>query len=82
MLGPVKLDPESGVPLYRQLADAVSRLIDQGSLVVGDRLPPTRELAGQLGLNRTTISAAYVLALKCGAYPWPCGAWQFCSQRV
>ena len=38
MLGPVKLDPESGVPLYRQLADAVSRLIDQGSLVVGDRL--------------------------------------------
>jgi DNA-binding transcriptional MocR family regulator len=59
MLGPVKLDPESGIPLYRQLADAVSRLIDQGSLAVGDRLPPTRELAVQLGLNRTTISAAY-----------------------
>jgi DNA-binding transcriptional MocR family regulator len=59
MLGQVRLDPESGVPLYRQLADAVSRLIDQGSLEIGDRLPPTRELAGQLGLNRTTISAAY-----------------------
>ena len=59
MLAQVKLDPESGVPLYRQLADVVSRLIDRGSMRIGDRLPPTRELAGQLGLNRTTVSAAY-----------------------
>ena len=27
----------------------------------GDRLPPTRELAAQLGLNRTTVSADYEL---------------------
>jgi 2-aminoadipate transaminase len=27
----------------------------------GERLPATRELAGQLGLNRTTVSAAYEL---------------------
>jgi DNA-binding transcriptional MocR family regulator len=59
MLAEVNLDPKSGVPLYRQLADAVARLIDQGSMRVGDRLPPTRELAGHLRLNRTTVSAAY-----------------------
>src|SRR5581483_7417562 len=33
--------------------------IETGDLAPGDRLPPTRELAGQLGLNRTTVSAAY-----------------------
>jgi DNA-binding transcriptional MocR family regulator len=41
------------------LGEYVLRLIDGGDLQPGDRLPPTRELAGQLGLNRTTVSAAY-----------------------
>ena len=52
-------DPQSGVPIYRQLGSYLQRLIESGELRSGDRLPPTRELAGQLGLNRTTISAAY-----------------------
>jgi 2-aminoadipate transaminase len=55
------LDPQSGVPIYRQLGVYLQRLIEAGDLRSGDRLPPTRELAGQLGLNRTTISAAYEL---------------------
>jgi DNA-binding transcriptional MocR family regulator len=53
------LDSTSDVPLYRQLGDYVQRLIGSGDLRPGDRLPPTRELAGQIGLNRTTVSAAY-----------------------
>ncbi len=53
------LDSTSEVPLYRQLGGYVQRLITGGDLQAGDRLPPTRELAGQLGLNRTTVSAAY-----------------------
>ena len=53
------LDSTSEVPLYRQLGGYVQRLIQSGELQAGDRLPPTRELAGQLGLNRTTVSAAY-----------------------
>jgi 2-aminoadipate transaminase len=55
------IDPSSEVPLYRQLSLYLQRLIEEGELHTGDRLPPTRELAGQLGLNRTTISAAYEL---------------------
>src|SRR5579863_2180586 len=55
------LDSQSGVPIYRQLGSYLQRLIEIGDLRSGDRLPPTRELAGQLGLNRTTISAAYDL---------------------
>ncbi|MDQ6675802.1 MAG: PLP-dependent aminotransferase family protein, partial [Acidobacteriota bacterium] len=35
--------------------------IESGRLPAGARLPATRELAGQLGLNRTTVSAAYEL---------------------
>src|ERR1700683_4533331 len=54
-----ELDSTSEVPLYRQLGGYVQRLIQAGELEAGDRLPPTRELAGQLGLNRTTVSAAY-----------------------
>jgi 2-aminoadipate transaminase len=55
------LNPQSGMPIYRQLGAYLQRLIETGDLRSGDRLPPTRELAGQLGLNRTTISAAYEL---------------------
>jgi 2-aminoadipate transaminase len=36
-------------------------MIESGTVTRGDRLPPTRELAGQLGVNRTTVSAAYAL---------------------
>ena len=56
-----QLDPQSEVPLYHQLCRHFTELIRSGSLKRGERLPPTRELAGLLGLNRTTVSAAYEL---------------------
>lgn len=55
------LDPTLDVPLYRQLSSYFEGLIDKGELAIGERLPATRELAGQLGINRTTVSAAYEL---------------------
>lgn len=61
MLGDFQSDPVSSAPLYRQLADHIRNAIKAGSLRNNDRLPPTRELAGALGLNRTTVSAAYSL---------------------
>src|SRR4051795_333265 len=56
-----KLDPASESPLYRQLYEQIAEQIRSGHLAQGERLPATRELAGQLGLNRTTVSAAYEL---------------------
>jgi 2-aminoadipate transaminase len=53
------LDPGSETPLYRQLASFIHDLVSSGRLSAGDRLPPTRDLASQLSLNRTTVSAAY-----------------------
>lgn len=61
MLPDIQLDASSETPLYRQLYDRLSGLIASGKLARGGRLPATRELAGLLGLNRTTVSAAYAL---------------------
>src|SRR5947208_15005985 len=59
MLPKPQLNPASEVPLYHQLYRHFTELIQSGLLGRGDRLPATRELAGLLGLNRTTVSAAY-----------------------
>ena len=56
-----QLDPQSELPLYQQLHRHFTQLIRSHVLKKGERLPPTRELAGLLGLNRTTVSAAYEL---------------------
>ena len=60
-LGKVTLSTDSQSPLYRQLYAKIKDLIESGQISRGGRLPATRELAGQLGLNRTTVSAAYEL---------------------
>ncbi len=56
-----QLDQNAEIPLYRQLYESIRSSILNGKLSRGEKLPPTRELAGQLGLNRTTVSAAYEL---------------------
>ena len=53
------LTQDSEIPLYRQLYEQISVRIRNGELTRGERLPATRELAGLLGLNRATVSAAY-----------------------
>jgi len=53
------LDHQGEAPLYRQLFAQIAEQIHSGRLVRGERLPATRELAGLLGLNRATVSAAY-----------------------
>ena len=55
------LAQDSAIPLYRQLYEQIAQKIRSGALPRGERLPATRELAGLLGLNRTTVSAAYEL---------------------
>lgn len=44
---------------YRQIADRIEMAIRSGGLTVGDRLPSTRALAGQLDVARGTVKAAY-----------------------
>src|SRR6185437_12901926 len=61
MLPKPDIQTSSEIPIYRQIYDQVRAAILSGRMNRGERLPPTRELAGSIGLNRTTISAAYEL---------------------
>ncbi len=61
MLPRLDLGAQSQTPLYRQLYEQLKSAIAGGRMVRGERLPPTRELAGSLGLNRSTVAAAYGL---------------------
>ncbi|SDD14685.1 DNA-binding transcriptional regulator, MocR family, contains an aminotransferase domain [Paenibacillus sp. UNCCL117] len=46
-------------PVYRQLARYYERRIAAGELLPGEPLPAERELAKRLGMNRSTVAAAY-----------------------
>jgi DNA-binding transcriptional MocR family regulator len=55
----LRIDPDSLLPVYRQIADGVVTAAKQGKIEPGHRLPPTRDLARDLGVNRQTVVAAY-----------------------
>jgi len=55
----VHLDRKSHEPLYSQISGYVRRLIETDVLKPGVKLPATRELAADLGVDRTTVTAAY-----------------------
>ena len=48
-------------PAFQSLSAALSRAIGDGRIPVGARLPSERELAGAIGLSRTTTTRAYAM---------------------
>jgi len=55
----VAVEPESGVPLYRQVYEALRQAILSDRLSRGARLPSSRALARDLGVARNTVLQAY-----------------------
>jgi DNA-binding FadR family transcriptional regulator len=53
--------------LYRQIADQIAALIERGEYRVGQRLPPERDLATQLGVSRPSVREA-LIALEVEGY--------------
>jgi GntR family transcriptional regulator len=62
----IVVDPSSGVPVFRQVMDQVRFYIASGLLAAGDKLPATRTLSAELGVNPMTISKAYNLLERDG----------------
>jgi GntR family transcriptional regulator/MocR family aminotransferase len=55
----IPLDRQINVPLYQQIAAFFRQGILSGSMAPQTRLPASRRLARDLGLNRITVEAAY-----------------------
>ena len=53
------MDPASKMPPYAQLRSQIEALLRRGALVPGERVPPVRELAADLGLATNTVARAY-----------------------
>ncbi len=61
-----RLDRNSAIPLYLQIAGAMSDDIRSGILKPGNRLPPVRPLSYFLGCNTGTVHKAYLEARRRG----------------
>jgi GntR family transcriptional regulator len=54
-----ELNPNSGVPIYRQIVDQVVAMVAVGTLRQGDLLPSVRQVARDAAVNPMTVSKAY-----------------------
>jgi GntR family transcriptional regulator len=59
VLGQVRIDRASPLPVYVQLAEQIRLLVRRGALSPGDPLPTVRELAVALSLNANTVTRVY-----------------------
>jgi GntR family transcriptional regulator len=55
---PVKIDSQSSVLLFEQVAAELRRAIAEGEARPGERLPPAKDLAAVLGVNSNTVLRA------------------------
>src|SRR6266516_2810828 len=54
----IRVDKSSTTPVYVQIAQALSALIDAGRLPAGTPLPPERTFSEAMGVTRTTLREA------------------------
>jgi DNA-binding transcriptional regulator YhcF (GntR family) len=59
MSSALTVNPDDPTPPYEQLRRQLADLIEAGQLVEDERLPPLRQLAGDLGLAVGTVARTY-----------------------
>lgn len=69
-------------PAYRSLAQGIANAIEAGALRSGDRLPPHRDLAWQLGLSVQTVSRAYEELIRADLVTGEVGRGSFVKARL
>ena len=62
----ITLDPESGIPVYQQIAQTVKQDVMMSKMYVGEQLTSVRKLAKQLSINPNTVQKAYAILRKEG----------------
>ena len=55
----LRLNADSGVPLYLQVIEQVKHAIETGAMAPGDQLPSVRQMAEDLLINPNTVARAY-----------------------
>ena len=55
----IRIEPSSGVPIYRQMMDQIRLQVATGVLAEGQQMPSVRELARQLAINQNTVLKVY-----------------------
>lgn len=55
----LRIDPNSRLPIYRQLTQQIREAVARGRLSPDERLPSVRELSRSLVVNPNTIARAY-----------------------
>jgi GntR family transcriptional regulator len=53
------IDYDRGVPVYRQIYDAITAALASGALRRDEQLPTIHELADRLAINPNTVARAY-----------------------
>lgn len=76
------IDFTSRLPIYEQLYNNTVRLISLGALQPGEKLPPVRTLASQLGVNPNTVAKAYQMLERDGVVYSAVGRGSFISESV
>lgn len=79
---PIQVDPAAGKSLQVQIADQVRRLILDGRLAPGTRMPATRALASDLNVSRNTVVGAFARLIAEGLLEAREPAGTFVARRV
>ncbi|WP_186755898.1 GntR family transcriptional regulator [Echinicola salinicaeni] len=57
----LKIDGKSRIPKYQQIVDSIIKNIENGALMVGDKLPSINDISEEYYLSRDTVVRAYNL---------------------
>jgi len=75
----LRIDPRDAVPIWKQIEDALRRMVAGGTLSHGAPVPSVRDLARDLGVNPATVSKAYQGLCDAGVLEVRRGAGTFVS---
>ncbi len=55
----INIKKQSNIPIYKQIENYYKNAIQTGQIPTGTKLPATRRLSQELGINRLTVDRAY-----------------------